>query len=338
MGPANRNDDKLSVGDIVVFVLFFGMAIFLIPFYSSIFEVLKQAGQMTVGVNTYLGIFGVIFGFFLFSLGIRNRNNAIKIFSLCLTFFFLLFPFYGYFSNRTYFKETLGDYKFGKIVIVQPDDCELIKEAQQNISDKLTNQFGNDLDFDVEVDYSYSNYVTSNTSYKQRIACMPSKTHYVYKLTYKDVYGSERTILYDGKENFDVLLVVSSYEIMNDEVGTFLMEEANVEHGSYQFKIYSNGSGLVPLTRKNSVSEKLHLPYPSVISLNNFYKDKRLVLDVEFFDRETAYQTIEKLWSESGSQFPVIIHYGKNTEYYFEGTWYRESEQQLFERMKGIFS
>ncbi len=333
MGPSNRDEDKLSVGDIIFLVILLVIVIFLIPFYSSIFEVLKLAFQIMVGIDTYIGLLGSIMGLFMLFLGFKHKNCFIKIVGLCLSFAFLLSPFYEYLGSRNYLKKTLGNYTFSGLTVVQPTSCELEQKVQDKIVNTINDQFGSELDIEgVEV----TNPSSTGGSWKDKIKCMQVETHYVYKISYKDFYDESRTILYDGRENFDSMLRLQSYEIIQEKMANYLDDYKELGKVSHQFKFYGQGRGIRNLDRSSVISEKISFPTPNKITLNNFYQDNRLILEITFQnlkDKNKVYELVRNLEDTSKGTFPVIVHYGNTSEYYMRGIWYPFNEKDLVEKL-----
>lgn len=332
MIPSKKDEGKVSAGDILFLVVLILVLLFLIPFYSSIFEVLKLSAQFMVGADTYIGLLGSILGGFMLFLGIKHHNNAIKVFGLLLTFAFLLSPFYTYLGKRNHLKESLGKYTFQGITVIQPDSCQLEEKAAEKISDTFQTQFGSDLDID---SVESTPLPKSNASWKEKLRCMATETHYVYKITYQDAFDEKRTILYDGDENFDNALKVHSYEILYGKIGEYL-EEYEPLH--YQLKVYGQGKAPTELNRTSVINEKINLPNPNEITLKNFYQDKRLVLEIWFQrlkDKNKIHQLVSDLEEKSVTDFPVIIHYGNTSEYYLRGLWYPFLEKEFITKLIG---
>ncbi len=333
MGPSNRDEGKMGVGDIVFLVILVVILIFLIPFYSSIFNVLKLAVQFMVGADTYVGLLGSLLGFFMLFLGFKHRNSIIKIFGLLLMFIFILNPFYEYLGNRKHLQESLGKYTFQGLSVIQPDSCQLEEKVQMKMVDTWNTQFGSDLDIE---GVQTSPLPKSDASWKEKLRCMPVETHYVYKISYKDAFDENRTILYDGKENFNAMLKVHSYEILYEKIGDYLKDIQGIGKFEYYFKISSQGKGLLILDRSSVVNENVIIPTPNKITLKNFYQDKRLALEIYFKnlkDKDKIYQLVNDLEEKSEYPFPIIIHYGNFSEYYLRGIWYPYSENELITRL-----
>lgn len=333
MGPSNRNEGKIGIGDIVFLVILVVILIFLIPFYSSIFNVLKLAVQFMVGADTYIGLLGSLLGFFMLFLGFKHSNSIIKIFGLILMFAFLLNPFYEYLGNREHLKKSLGKYTFQGLTVIPPDSCQLEEKVQDKMIDTWNSQFGSELDIE---EIGPTPLPKSDASWKEKLRCMPVETHYVYRISYTDAFDENRTILYDGKDNFNAMLKVQSYEILYEKIGDYLDEIQGIGKYNYHFKISIQGKGLLTLDRSSVVNENVIIPTPNKITLKNFYQDKRLILEIQFKnlkDKNKIYQLINDLEEKSEYAFPIIVHYGTTSEYYLRGVWYPYLEKEFITRL-----
>lgn len=333
MGPSNQDEGKMTIIDILFLIVLVVIAIFLIPFYSSIFEVLKLAIQFMVGVDTYIGLLGVLLGAFMLFLGFKQRNSAIKIFGLLLVFAFIVSPFYEYLGNRKYIKNALGKYTFHSLSVIQPDGCQLEEKVKDKMSDTFQSEFGSDLDIE---SVPTTPVPKSDASWKEKLRCMATETHYVYNISYTDAAGEKKIIAYDGKENFNEMLKIHSYEILYQELGEHLETIPNMGKIDYQLKLYIQGRGILPLDRTSVVSEKVVLPSPNKITLKNFYQDKRILLEFHFEkakDKNQVHQFVKELEENSEGTFPVIVSYGNTKEYYLRGSWYPYNEQEFMLRI-----
>ena len=112
MGPSNRDEGKMGICDIVFIILLVLMLLFLIPFYSSILDILKLASQFMVGADTYIGLLGFILGFFMGKIIVKRSIDisfllcliyALISFGLMLLIGSLKYVFYDYmYSNFTF--------------------------------------------------------------------------------------------------------------------------------------------------------------------------------------------------------------------------------------------
>ena len=322
---------KWNLGDILFFLLLFGILLFLIPFYSSLGEIFWLAVQFEVGTDTYISILGFLLCVFILFLGIKHKNSITKIFSLLLAFVFLLGPFWGYFEDKPYLNQIFSSYRFKKIKVIPPEECELDKNVQEHISNKLEQEYGEDMHIDVET----MKPTNTRKSVKDKIRCMPSHTHYTYLIEYKDTAGEKRTIVYDGKDTFYDNMLEDSFEITYASVGAYFKQTSTERNVSYRFYLYKDKK-LVEMTRGNVISEKLSFPYPSEVSIQNFNQDTRMVLDITFsilVKQAEAHSRVEKLEEETRYPLHAIIHYGKTVEYYAGGKWY-SSEADFLKKLE----
>ncbi len=330
VGPRKK---KIGIGDALFIILLIGMLIFMIPFYSSIFDIVSLAAQFMVGSDTYICILGFVFSIFLIILGTKYKNSTTRIFALILGFVFIMSPFWGYIKERSYFRRTFSSYHFKGITVIQPDECGLVQKTQEQISQKLEEEYGEDMHIDVE------KVTPINNTLKEKLKCMPSKTNYAYLIEYKDSSGQTRTITYDGEKNFDKRMAVASYEIMYTSIGDFFQEKQPDRKVDYQFYFYDKVNGLRTMTRGNLVENKISFVYPATLTLNNFNQDKRLVLDATFSilaHPEEIHHIIEEL--DQNSEYPLrsIVHYGKTQEYYIDGKWYTKESEFLQKMEEGL--
>ena len=325
MGPSNRDEGKMGICDIVFIILLVLMLLFLIPFYSSILDILKLASQFMVGADTYIGLLGFILGFFMMFLGFKYRNSVIKIFGLLLMFSFLLSPFYGYLGNYHYLKESLGKYTYKGLEVILPDDCMVEKKEEP----KNSNTFESGMD-------SNFSFFNNSSSWKDKMKCMSTETHYVYKISYRNDFQEEKMILFDGKENFDKMMRVQSYEIVYEKMGDYFSSIKGIGKVDYQFKISISGKGILDLDRSTVINEYISFPSPHRVNLSNFYQDSRLILYVKFqtiSNQDKVHKVITELEEKSENDFPVIVNYGNKKEYYLRGLWYNFSEKELISKL-----
>ncbi len=335
MGPIKQEECKVDVGDIIFYILLVVTLLFLIPFYSGIFEILKYASQIMVGVNTYITLGGAFLGFAVILIGFKKKLSFIKIIGLFVMVGFLLVQFYSYIGNRGYFKESLGNYTFDKLLVIAHNDCEMEKQMQAEVANKLSSEIGEEGEIDVD---NIPTTDPTDGTIKDKIRCMPSTTHLIYKIAYKDSRGIDRNILYDGKNNFEDALSLESYKILNEELEDYLNSKKGKGKVFHKFKIYSTGKGFIDLTNSILISEKVSMPYPGKITIDNFYQDSRLVLELNFdlvIDKTLAKEIVKELDEKFQDSLIAIIHYGKNTEYYFQGQWYQELESAFIKRLSG---
>lgn len=335
MEPVKQENVKVDIGDVIFYILTIIILIFLIPFYSGIIEILKYASQLMVGVNIYIALGGVALGFSIIVVGFKKKMSPIKIIGLLFMTGCLLYPFYDYIGNRGYFKEVLGNYTFDELVVIAHTDCEMEKQMQAEVANKFSVEFGEDVE--VNADNIETTDPTDGTI-KDKLRCMPSTTHIVYKISYKDKKENERVIVYDGKNNFSDMILLESYKILQEDLEEYLNSKKNGGKISYQLKLYSNGRGIIDVDNNTLLSEKVKLPYPSNISIDNFYQDDRLILDISFelnVNKDLAHEIVEDLIEIENKDIPVIIHYGQSTEYYFKGNWYKETEKELYKKISG---
>lgn len=323
---------KKKIGDIIFIVLLIIMLLFLIPFYSSLANIAVLGAQLLVGTDTYLALIGFIFCLFIMFLGFKYKNNITKNFALILAFIFVISPFFGYFESRSEIKSMLGDYSFKGLTVIQPDECQLDRQVQEQISNALEENFGSDLQIEVE------KTTPKNTTAKEKIRCMPSKTHFAYTIAYTDAYGQKKTVVYDSEVDFEDTVMTQSYNILYNKMGEYLREKEGERQVSFTMYIYNSSSGLVELTKKTLLSEDYSLPYPFKLTLENFCIDKRFALEVTFSlvtSQEIAHSIIEELVGMSNIDYPVLIHYGKSTEYYWKGSWIAGDKDDFVSTLKG---
>ncbi len=330
VGPRKR---KINIGDVIFGTLLVGMLLFMIPFYSSIIDIIMLSAQFMVGSDTYVCILGFLFCVFLIFLGIKYKNNATKIFALILGFAFIMSPFWGYLKERKYFDRTFSTYHFKGITVVLPDTCGVAQKAEEQLANKLEEEYGEDMHIDVDK----IPMPIKNSTFQEKLKCMPTKTQYAYLIEYKDANGQSRVITYDGEDTFDSHMAVSSYEIMYTNIGDFFSQKQPDRKVEYHFYFYDKQDGLKEMTRGNLVEKKISFVYPSLLTLQNFNQDNRLVLDVTFsilVHQEEAHQMIEELDQNSIYPLHAVIHYGKTTEYYADQKWYGK-ETDFFKKIEG---
>ncbi len=316
------------MGDAIFFILLVFMAIFLIPFYGPIIDIWILSAQFLVGTNTYLGLLGFIFGLFIMFLAFRNDNGTAKVFSLILSFAFLLSPFWSYFGDKVYLERVFDDYHFKDIYVIQPTECEFVKKTQEQFVNKLEEQYGGDLDLDIELNQQ----LPKNIAFKDKIKCMPAKTHYVYVVQYTDSYGQKRLVSFDDRDQLNSNLKSQSFEVLYSYIQDYFEEKIPNKKTLFEFYIYEKSDGLLKLDRTNIVSKKLVIPLPTEINLSNFNEDKRFVLDVTLTlatPIEKAHEIIEELDQKTDYPLQAIVRYGNLAHYYRDGQWTTNGVQFL---------
>ena len=335
MEPVKQEEHKVDVGDVIFYLLLIVALLFFIPFYSGIFEILKYASQIMVGMNTYIGLGGVVLGLSNVLVGFKKKISVVKILGLLVMIGCMLLPFYEYIGSRSYLKEVLGEYTFDKLLVIAHNDCEMEKQLQAEVASKFSSELGEEGEIDVD---NLSTTDPTNGTIKDKIRCMPSTTHLMYRIAYKDSRGCDRIIVYDGKNNFVESLSLESYKILNEELEDYLNFKKGKGKASHNLKFYSKGKGFVDITNSNLITEKIALPYPSTIMIDNFYQDSRLIVELTFelaVDKTLAKEIVEELDEKFSQPITAIIHYGKNTEYYFQKNWYQENENTFIKRLSG---
>lgn len=328
MGPKKQ---KTDAGDVIFVILLVIMLLFLIPFYKSILDIFILSAQLMVGTNTYLGLLGLVFSLFVMFLCFKHNSGIGKVFSLILAFVFLLAPFMDFFNEISYFKQTFTDYHFKGIRVIQPDECEVAQKVQNQMIEKLENEYGGDLEMEPE------KIVPKDTSTKEKIKCMPSKTHYAYLIEYTDSYGEKRTVVYDGRDNLDKSLKAQSYDVLYSYMNSYFEQKISNRKTDFQFYIYTKANGLEKLDRSNIVTERVEIPYPTELNLENFNQDKRFVLDVTFalvINSSEIHSIIEELDHKTPNPLSVVVHKGSTSEYYVGGNW-TSSESNFLKQIEG---
>ena len=143
-------------------------------------------------------------------------------------------------------------------------------------------------------------------------------------------------ILFDGKENFDKMMRVQSYEIVYEKMGDYFSSIKGIGKVDYQFKISISGKGILDLDRSTVINEYISFPSPHRVNLSNFYQDSRLILYVQFqtiSNQDKVHKVITELEEKSENDFPVIVNYGNKKEYYLRGLWYNFSEKELISKL-----
>lgn len=319
-----ENPERIDVNfiDVAFYILLVIVAICLIPYMKAITDILITGLKAESGRDIYFSVFALLFGIAVLIGGFSFRNSVMKILGLGLTVLFSLMPMSGYFGNNALFKSTLNDYEFVSLDIVRDMSCQGNFQFQQKITEQLISEYGAEEGFEIEVVIPP---LSEDSSYKQKLQCMPTTTTMAYTLKYKDYYGTNREIVYINNDSYNQLLKVSAYEIIYEKIGEFLKTHQGQRQISFKLLVLANKNSLKELTRTSLIEEGVQLEYPAHINLKNYNMDKKIVLEIDMSDitkREEAHDLIKQLTEQAIYPLNIIVHYGKYTEYYVQGKYY----------------
>lgn len=312
----NNNSDKKDIIEIIFIILVIIVLISLIPFYSSIFNLIVLSFNAEVGTDVYVSVLGFIFSLVIIGIGFKNRNGLTKIFGLFLAVVFIINPFTDYFSKRSLFSKTLNNYDFKGMSVVQSSECGMQAAAQDQLLTALRAEYGEDFNVEVETPT-----INKNATFKEKFQCMPSETTFIYSFTYKDAYGVQRNISYSSEEVYYQLLKIASYEIVNSKIGELIKENQGERKFTYDLYFLNGKKGLTEMTRSNINTEGIYFDYPSKITLKDYNADKKIVLEIKLSaitKKEEADVIIKKLKDISNYPLNIIITYSKETFYYIQ--------------------
>lgn len=307
---------ELDVAGIIFAILLVVVLLCLIPFYPSILKLFILSFNADVGTDVYVSVLGFIFSLIIIGVGFKNRNSLTKVFGLVIAIVFLINPFTDYFGKRDLFKKTLKNYNFKGMSVVKSSECGMQAAAQDQLLTALKQEYGEDLDFEVE-----KPKISENATFKEKFQCMPSETTFIYSFTYKDAYGKTRSISYSSDDVYYQLLKIASYEIVNEKITELLKSTQGQRKFNYNFYIVDSKNSLIDMTRTSINTESIYFEYPSKVTLENYNEDKKIILEIKLSaitKKEEADRIINELKQLSKYPINVIISYSKSIDYYIQ--------------------
>ena len=330
----NKEDPKVEVGDIIFLVLALILLLCLIPYYPSLLTILKKGFAAEVGKDVYFCVFALVLSCGVMFLGFKFKNFFTKLTALGLIALFAFMPFREYFGKKSLFKDTLSNYKFEGLTIVPPLECEPQKEMIEEIKKTGQEQFGESDFWGFEVETRPM--PEDGATFKEKFECMPSKTTFKYTLSYKDAYNVTRHIDYIDDDTYFETLKAEAFSIAL-EYFVNLLKEHNLNNTKYWFYVVTPSKSPIALNRKTIISENLDLPFPSKVTLNNFTRDRRLLIELDFSlsAKPTDVKAFVKKFHEI-SDYPLnlVVKHRNEIEYYVKGQLFEGTYEEFLQALR----